>query len=88
MASRGVHAALVGALIVLGVCILAAAVACLVPLAPCPSCVDLLIHSVKCDICGGRGPRENNKLTLWKRWEAIRRLEKEGCRPMPLIPHE
>ena len=44
-----------------------------VPVWPCPSCVDLDIFILGCDVCGG-SPVDPQFITLWKRWEAIQEI--------------
>jgi len=56
------------------------------PLLSCPSCVDLELSLFRCDICDGvGGPRNTKKMSLLKRWQAIRMLEKDGSRPISLF---
>jgi len=61
----------------------------LLPLWPCPSCMDLDIGVLRGDICdGGRRADKSGirNISALKRWQAIRALRAEGCRPIPFFP--
>ena len=78
-----------GIWIVLAAIAFFAFVAMLVALAPlffCPSCIDLEIAVFGCDICGGiGGPKNARNISLLKRWQSIRALEREGNRKLLLF---
>ena len=77
---------LFGTMGVLALLLLVAAMVIWSPIFNCPSCVDMDIAVFGCDICGGvGGPRKAKKISLLKRWRAIRALEKDGSRPVPLF---